>query len=209
MSPNNACRLATFLVLLQTLTIITSAHPLISLLNTTTIHTPSTSLELPVPQNGTTSNHPQNTFDYRIVGTPLILRITELGFPFSAAAIETIIDASIQRVVRQINNGAGKQPIERDRFEELSREIELRIDALAHGGLNYFLLGDVLAGIWQYMNEPWGGFMELTFDVLIIRAGYNYIGYGRLQKNGPPPPPTPSEAPFSSSQKRDLRRAIP
>ena len=144
MSPNNARRLTVFLVLLQTLTIITSAHPLInpvSLLNTTTIHTPSTSLELAVPQNGTTSDHPQNTFDYRIVGTPLILRITELGFPFSATAIETIIDASIQRVVRQINNGAGKQPIERDKFEELSREIALRIDALAHGGLNYFLLG--------------------------------------------------------------------
>ena len=71
------------------------------------------------------------------------------------------------------------------------------------------LIGDVLAGVWQYMNEPWGGFMELTFDVLMIRAGYNYIGYGRLQKNGPPPPPTPSEATFSSSQKRDLGRAIP
>ena len=144
MSPNNARRLAVFLVLLQTLNIIISAHPLISpasLLNSTTIHTPSTSLELLVPQNETTANHPQNTFDYRIIGTPLILRITELGFPLSTAAIESIIDASIQRVVRQINNGAGKRPIERDKFEELSREIVLRIDALAHGGLNYFLLG--------------------------------------------------------------------
>ena len=62
-------------------------------------------------------------------------------------------------------------------------------------------VGDVLAGIWQYMNEPWGGFKELTFDVLIVRAGYNYIGYGRLKKNGAPAPPTPSEAPFSSSRK--------
>ena len=71
------------------------------------------------------------------------------------------------------------------------------------------LVGDVLAGIWQYMNEPWGGFMELTFDVLMIRAGYNYIGYGRLQRNVVPPPPTPTKAPFSSSQKRDLHSAIP
>ena len=70
------------------------------------------------------------------------------------------------------------------------------------------LVGDVLAGIWQYMNEPWGGFKELTFDVLIVRAGYNYIGYGRLKKNGAPAPPTPSEASISSSRKRDLRQAI-
>ena len=62
------------------------------------------------------------------------------------------------------------------------------------------LVGDVLAGIWQYMNESWGGFKELTFDILIIRTGYHYIGYGRLQKVGPPAPPTPSKAPSSWSR---------
>ena len=144
MSPNNIRRPAILLVLLQTLAIITLAHPLtkpVSLLNTTIIHTASTSLELPVSQNDTTSGHSLNTFDYRIVGTPLILRITEIGFPFTQTGIENIIDASIQRVVRQIINGAGKQPIEKDKFEALSREIVLRIDALAHGGFTYFLLG--------------------------------------------------------------------
>ena len=44
------------------------------------------------------------------------------------------------------------------------------------------LIGDVLAGLWQYMNEPWGGFKELTFDILIVREGYHYIGFGRLQR---------------------------
>ena len=144
MSPNIIRRPAILLVVLQTLAIITLAHPLtnpVSLLNTTIIHTASTSLEISVSQNGTTSGHPLNTFDYRIVGTPLILRITEVGFPFSQTGIENIIDASIQRVVRQIINGAGKEPIEQDKFEALSREIELRIDALVHGGFNYFMLG--------------------------------------------------------------------
>ena len=32
------------------------------------------------------------------------------------------------------------------------------------------------------MNEPWGGFKELTFDILIVRAGHHYIGFGRLRK---------------------------
>ena len=144
MSPNNIRTPAILLVLLRTLAIITLAHPLtnpVSLLNTSIIHTASTSLELPVSQNGTTSGHHLNTFDYRIVGTPLILRITEIGFPFSQTGIEDIMDASIQRVVKQINSGAGKQPLERDKFEAVSREITLRIDALAYGGLNYFLLG--------------------------------------------------------------------
>ena len=144
MSPINIRRPAILLVLLRTLTIITLAHPLtnpVSLLNTTIIRTVSTSLELPVSQNGTTSGHHLNTFDYRIVGTPLILRITEIGVPFSQTSIEYMIDTSIRRVVKQINSGAGKQPLEQNKFAEFSREIILRIDALAHGGLNYFLLG--------------------------------------------------------------------
>lgn len=51
------------------------------------------------------------------------------------------MDGSIRRIVKQINSGAGKQPLERDKFEAFSQEIHLRIDALAYGGLNYFLLG--------------------------------------------------------------------
>ena len=144
MSPNNIRRLAILLVLLQTLAIITLAHPFtnsVSLLNTTIIHTASTPLELPVSQNGTTSGYPQNTFDYRIVGTPVVLRITEVGLSFSLAGVEEIIDSSIQRVVRQINRGAGKRPIEHDKFDTLSREIVLRITGLEDAGLTYFLLG--------------------------------------------------------------------
>ena len=152
MLPNNVRRPAILLVLLQTLAIITLAHPLtnpVSLLNSTIIHTASTSLELPVSQNGTTSGHPQNIFDYRIVGTPLVLRITEIGLPFSTAGIEDIINASIQRVVRRINSGAGKRPIEHDRFSALSPEIDLRISALENEELNYFFLGkQFVIGAW-------------------------------------------------------------
>ena len=144
MSPINIRRPAILLVLLRTLAIITFARPLTdpaSLLNTTIIHTASTSLELPISQNGTTSGHHLNTFDYRIVGTPLILRITEIGFPFSQTSIEYIIDTAIRRVVKQINSGAGKEPLELNKFEVFTPEIVLRIDALAYGGLDYFLLG--------------------------------------------------------------------
>ena len=143
MSPNSIRRPAILLVLLQTLAIITLAHPFtnpVSLLNTTIIHTASISLEVPVSQNGTISGYPV-TFDYRIVGTPVVLRITEVGLLFSQAGVEEIIDGSIQRVVRQINRGAGKRPIEHDRFEALSREIVLRITGLENAGLTYFLLG--------------------------------------------------------------------
>ena len=144
MSLYNIRRPAILLALLQTLAIITLAHPFtnpVSLLNTTIRHTASTSLELPISQNGTTSGYPQNTFDYRIVGTPVILRITEVGLPFSPAGVGEIIDSSIQRVVRHINRGAGKRPIENDRFDTLSREIVLRITGLENAGLTYFLLG--------------------------------------------------------------------
>ena len=58
-------------------------------------------------------------------------------------------------------------------------------------GLNSFLspIGDVLAGIWQYMNAPWSGFREIVFDVMLfIGDEWSYIGYGQLSKFAAPPP---------------------
>lgn len=43
------------------------------------------------------------------------------------------------------------------------------------------VLGDVIAGIWQYMCQPWGSFRELVFDIIFQDAGgWDYIGYGRI-----------------------------
>ncbi len=43
------------------------------------------------------------------------------------------------------------------------------------------VLGDVIAGIWQYMGQPWGSFREMVFDIILQDAGgWDYIGYGRI-----------------------------
>lgn len=45
------------------------------------------------------------------------------------------------------------------------------------------VVGDVLAGIWQYMGQPWSSFREVVFDILLRDAkGWDYIGYGRISK---------------------------
>ena len=52
------------------------------------------------------------------------------------------------------------------------------------------------------MNEPWSGFQEVVFDVMLNSGGWDYIGFGRLTRFIPIPPPCES---FSSlSRERNL-----
>lgn len=68
------------------------------------------------------------------------------------------------------------------------------------------LAGDVLAGAWQYMCQPWSCFREIAFDIIFDGEVWAYIGYGRFQRSGPgpePPPPEPSSSSSSSFLGRD------
>ena len=143
-------------LLLQALTIVTVAISLpdsVSLLNST-IHSIS-----PAPFNNTALNDSTlprtslNTIDYYIIGTALLLRITETGRPFSEAAVNEIMDAAIHEVVRKINAGAGKDKILHDSFAEITPAIELRIKALEDARLTYFLLGERISLLcWLMMR---------------------------------------------------------
>ena len=152
MSQKNSYKpLIHFFLLLQILAIITFATPLtkptVLLTNNTT--TPPSSMipheTLPTSQNSNTTMPlppPKNMFDYRIAGTPLVLRITETGFPVTRIAVNKVIDAGIRRVVARINAGAGRAPIDGGRFGVPSAEIDMRINALPNAQLNWFLLGE-------------------------------------------------------------------
>ncbi len=132
-------------LLLQALAIITIAIPLtnpVSLLNSTTNPTSSISLDGTISQNATSPSLPLDMFDYHIVGTPLTLRITETGGPFSRYAVNEIIDAAIYKVIMKINTGSGKKKIEHGKFDTFAADIEIRITALANEELTYFLLGE-------------------------------------------------------------------
>ena len=61
------------------------------------------------------------------------------------------------------------------------------------------LAGDVLAGAWQYMNQPWSSFRTIVFDIVLDNGRWDYIGYGHFAKFGPDPPPFPPEPSPSSS----------
>ena len=58
--------------------------------------------------------------------------------------------------------------------------------------------GDVLAGAWQYMNEPWSSFREIDFDIIVDRGAWYYVGYGGFGKYEPIPPPSPPPPPEPS-----------
>ncbi|KAL9076605.1 MAG: hypothetical protein Q9161_000937 [Pseudevernia consocians] len=62
------------------------------------------------------------------------------------------------------------------------------------------LAGDVLAGAWQYMNQPWSSFREVVFDIVEDRGSWYYIGYGRIAKHWPSPSPSPPEPSVSLSR---------
>lgn len=150
MSQKNARRPLILLFLLSqilsTIAFTTPPTDNVSPLNITKTPTASSSTPLEnlisQDENATSPNSPEkNIFDYRIVGTPLVLRITELGSLVTRNAVNRIIDAGIRRVVAKINTGFGPKPIEEGKFWVLSTDIDMRITALEGAKLNYFLLG--------------------------------------------------------------------
>ena len=52
------------------------------------------------------------------------------------------------------------------------------------------------------MNEPWSHFQEVVFDVILIKDGWAYIGYGRLARFKAVP--SQSKLFFPSSQSTSL-----
>lgn len=147
MSQKNACRPFIFLFLFKTLATIASTIPLtntVSLLNSTILPAASSTPPeafISQDENATSPSAPENFFDYSIKGTPLVLRITELGSLFTKDAVNKVIDAAIRRVVAKINSGLGPESIVDGRFREVTIDIDIRITALEGATLSYFLLG--------------------------------------------------------------------
>ena len=79
--------------------------------------------------------------DFHILGTKLVLRITETGTKLEPKYVEQMIDFCLQRVVAEINKGRGKAPIDSARFFQLTARIDLRISALPDMLFTYFNLG--------------------------------------------------------------------
>ena len=92
-------------------------------------------------QNVTLPGFSFHPLDYPIIGTPLVLRITETGDRFTKAAANKILDRAINGVVAVINKGSGRNPIEHDRFGVLTEDVELRIQSIPDKRFTYFMLG--------------------------------------------------------------------
>ena len=125
------------LVLLVLLTVCVSAIPLtnpVPFLNNATISRFAS-------QNVTSPSPSSNPLDYRIIGTNLILRITETGDLFTEAATNRIIDHAISEVVTIINKGSGRDFLRLNRFGDMTGDIELRIQSIPDKGFTYFVLG--------------------------------------------------------------------
>ena len=92
-------------------------------------------------QNVTSPGFSSYPLDYPIIGTHLVLRITETGDQFTEAAANRIIDRAISGVVSIINRGSGRDPIVHNKFVALTKDIDLRIQSIPDKGLTYFMLG--------------------------------------------------------------------
>lgn len=79
--------------------------------------------------------------DWPIVGTDLLLRITETGAELKREEVQRIIDSSLHIVVAKINSGRGSVAIEHGQFSQLTLHIDLRIYALEDQTFTYFVLG--------------------------------------------------------------------
>ena len=92
-------------------------------------------------QNVTSPGFSSNSLDYPIIGTHLVLRITETGELFTEATANRIIDRAISEVVMIINRGSGRDSLVHNRFGALNQEVELRIQSIPDKGFTYFMLG--------------------------------------------------------------------
>ena len=125
------------LILLHAFTVCVSAIPptsLVPFLNNVTISRFAS-------QNVTSPSSSSNSLDYPIIGTRLVLRITETGEVFTEAATNRIIDRAISEVVIIINRGSGRDSIKNNRFGDMTEDIELRIQSIPDKGFTYFVLG--------------------------------------------------------------------
>ena len=92
-------------------------------------------------QNMTSPGSSFNPVDYPIIGTRLVLRITETGDQFTEAAVNRIIDSAINEVVTIINRGSGRDSLVHNRFGAMTEDVELRIQSIPDKGFTYFMLG--------------------------------------------------------------------
>ena len=137
MERKNVRRRIVLLLLLPVFAICISAIPLTNPVSF--FHNISTSRF--ASQNATSPGFSFDPLDYPIIGTPLILRITETGKLFTEAAVHRIIDRSISEVVAVINRGSGRDSLVHNRFGALTEDIELRIQSIPDRGFTYFFLG--------------------------------------------------------------------
>lgn len=145
MSPRNAHRrLLLGFLLLQAFTLFTLAKPLtnpISLLNSATTSTALVSNRVSTSHNVTSLSSSSNIIDYTIVGTLLVLRITETGSVLSWVDVNKVIDKAIHSVVIIINAGHGKEVISGGNFRALTEVLQVIIKTLRNAKFTYFVLG--------------------------------------------------------------------
>lgn len=126
-----------FLFLFQVFAVCVSAIPLAN--SVPIFHNITTSRV--ASQNVTSLSFSFRPLDYPIIGTNLVLRITETGDLFTKAATNQIIDRAIQKVVTEINKGSGHNSIPHNRFALMTDNVELRIQSIPYKGFTYFVLG--------------------------------------------------------------------
>ena len=120
-------------------------------------------------QNVTSPASSSSPLDYRIIGTQLVLRITETGDVFTEAATNRIIDLAIHEVVIIINRGSGRKTLLHDRYGLLTRDIELRIQSIPDKGFTYFMLGKQSRHRWLVSNDlPITSLTRALRDLVVI-----------------------------------------
>ena len=131
-------------------------------------------------QNVTVPNSSFNPLDYPIIGTRLVLRITETGDLFTEAATNRIIDRAINEVVTIINRGSGRDSLVHNRFGALTEDVELRIQSIPDKGFTYFMLGKKL-----HRRRPLLSDLPITSLTCALRALVVIIPAAPLRFRGP------------------------
>ena len=149
MARRNVCGRFIFLFLLQAFALCVSAIPLanpVPLFHNITISRFAS-------QNVTSPGFSFRPLDYPIIGTNLVLRITETGNLFTKATANEVIDRAIQRVVAVINRGLGRESLPADRFTMLTINVDLRIQSIPDKGFTYFILGMQTHRRWSLSTD--------------------------------------------------------
>ena len=139
---------------------------------------------LPTPSNATV-NPPEGLIPFHVTDTPTTLLFHTFGPKIPVSYMLDCLALSLSFVLEYTLTGKGNNLIKKGFFVHKhvlpdNDNVTIYVADFREIGkpMNYFALRDTISGIGDFMTEPTGGLMTLSYEIEVERKGY--VGTGHV-----------------------------